>query len=322
MKRRRIILIAGFSIAILVALVTAVVMFRALAAAADMRKKRDEAREQLSRFYDRNPFPSEDNISKERTNLETVQEWFGKLYGSVRSTTVPLGHAQPSIFNSRRESLVADLIAKAPMGAGGAKVVSDDFAFGFERYQTGVLADAGDVPRLMRQLTMVEELVREIYAAGVLRVVSLKREEFEGQSAEAAGFEGVRRRGGRRGGGYVEESHDSSGRIDAVVPMTCERFELELLMREESLVELLNRIGRMQMFAVVQKLSLEKEGSDYVPAPTPEKEEAGRSGGAETAAKLPPLSRTARLVSGRDREARLKALVTIGIYGFENEEAE
>lgn len=318
MKRRQMVLIAGFGITIVVVLLSAVVMVRGLSAAAEMRRERDSARTQLEGYFRRNPFPTEENIAREKASLETVREWYERLLASLKASDVPQGDAQPSVFNSRRESIVAELIALAPTGEGGARVVPDDFAFGFDRYKTGVLADPRDVPRLMRQLLMIDQLVRELYAAGVLRIVSLAREEFEGAAAESVDIGGGGRRGGRRGGAEPASAEPAGRRIAGVVPMDCQRFRFELVADEESLVDLLNRISRMPIFAVVTHLSIGKEGTDYVLAPALETLDSTQAPGG--AANPLPLSRTARLVSGRDREAKLKTTLAISVYSFEAEE--
>ena len=167
-----------------------------------------------------------------------------------------------------------------------------------------------------------------MYGAGVLQIASVVREEFESGAEEEAPepAEGGGGRGGRRGGRGGSSQEEPSaplavvgGRVAGPVPMDRQKFSFELTANEVALVDLLNRIARMPMFTVVTKLSVSKEGPDYVLAPSREAEAAAAVPGAPAVANPLPLSRTSRIVSGRDREARIKVFLDVEVFSFEGE---
>ncbi len=324
MKHGKTYVLVGMSGAALLVLVAAVVMFRGLAEAAQTRRDRDGSRNQLQSYYVRNPFPAEDNVERERENLETVRSWFERLHGELRASNIPRSESSPIAFNSRREAVTADLLAKAPTGRSGERMVPADFSFGFDEYKTGELANPADVPRLMRQLRMIELLVRELYGAGVLQLQSVTREKFEKAVAGAATndalpFEG---RGRGRGlqpgldpGAAARQPLDAD--IDAAIPLDRQRFSFEFVTHESALVDLLNRIAAMDMFAVVTRVELTKDGRDYRPPPAPE-ERAAADAERPGVTRMPP-NRSARVVSGRGREAPVKVQLDVEVYSFESE---
>jgi len=296
-----------------------VVLFRGLAESNRTRSARDDARRRLESFYNRNPFPSVENVEIEKRNLETAREWSRELLAELQHADIRVTERQPRVFSSRRESIIADLIATAPVGEAGEKVVASDFAFGFDAYKGGQSADTADVQRLIRQLLITEQLIRAAYDSKVLRIAAISRDQFEsGGSPAAAASQG----GGRRGGGeaVAEETAQDTHEIDGPVPMTVERFTMQLTANEVSLVELMNRIAKLPVFAVVTRLDFSKQGSDYK-APPQEREAAGAglAGGPTALANPQPVSRTARLVTGRDLEAPLSVTLDIEVYSFAGE---
>ena len=319
MKHGKILVVAGMAGTVAIVGVTAVVMFRSLSDASETRTQRDNSRNDLEAYYRRNPFPSTENIERERETLATVRKWYETLLVSLQESTVPMGEPKPSVFNSRREAMMADMVASAPTGDGGQRIVPTDFSFGFEKYKTGVLADARDVPRLMRQLEMIHALVKEMYIAGVLRIESVVREEFEFPVGDTAATQPS---GGSRPWMTPTPASTKASPKPKHSPVTmdAQKFTFELIANEVSLVELLNGLARMPMFTVVTKLSLAKEGADFVSAPTGDVASATLGPGGVALANPPPLSRTARIVSGRDRESRLKVSLEVEVYSFEGED--
>ncbi len=321
MKHGKSYVLAGMTVAALLVAVAAFVMFRGLAEATQTRRDRDSALGNLNGFFQRNPFPNAENIERERRNLETVKSWFERLHAELQQSNIPKAESSPIAFNSRREAVMADLLARAPVGRGGERVTPADFGFGFDEYKTGVLANPADVPRLMRQLRMVELLMRELFEAGVQQVAGVTRERFEAADAGAAAqpddpmFAG-RGRGGARGGMQPAAARPG-GRIDAPVALDRQRFSFTFVAQETALVELLNRIAAMDMFAVVTRIEFTKEGEDYRPPPSREErpaEDEARPG----VARMPP-SRSARLVSGRGRAAPVRVQMDVEVYSFESE---
>ncbi len=321
MKHGKTYVLAGMSAAALLVAVTAFVMFRGLSEANQTKRDRDTSRRTLHGFYQRNPFPDEANIERERANLETVRTWYERLHSELQQSNIPKAESSPIAFNSRREAVMADLAARVPVGRGGERVVPPDFGFGFDDYKTGNLANPADVPRLMRQLRMVELLMRELFDVGVTQVLSVTRERFEVTDVTTAAqpddalFAGRGERGPR--GAQPTAGARPDGRVDAAVPLDRQRFSFTFIAQEAALVDLLNRIAAMDMFAVVTRIEFTKEGEDYRPPPSLEErsaEDEARPG----VARMPP-NRSARLVSGRGRAAPVRVQMDVEVYSFERE---
>ncbi len=328
MKRGKIAIMAGMVVGLVAVIAAAVILFNGLSEATRTRNQRDDARRRLESFYQSDPFPSAENVEIEKNNLATARDWSRSLLDELQHADIRVTERQPRVFSSRREAIIADLIASAPVGEAGEKVVTADFAFGFDAYKGGQSADTAHVQRLIRQLLITEQLIRAAYDSKVLRISGISRDQFESGSSAAgpAGVQGGGRRGGRRGGPdpVVEEAAVPSGHvIEGPVPMTVERFTMQLTANEVSLVELMNRIAKLPVFAVITRMDFNKQGSDYKP-PAQEREATGSGIGTGQAAIANPLpiSRTARLVTGRDREASLSVTLDIEVYSFAGEEEE
>jgi hypothetical protein len=303
--------------------VAGVFMYGGLSRAAEQRRVRNQLRDQLSKYYSRQPFPSAENVEQEKANVETVRGWYERLLKELQQSNITVTERNPIAFNGERERITASLLAVAPKGESGDPVVMPDMMFGFERYKEGNLALPADVPRLMRQLRMIELLVRELYAARILNLTSVKREEFEVAAAAP-----VQSRFGSVAPERKTVERDS--RIQGVVPLDRQKFSFEFEAKEATLVDILNRISAMNIFSVVTHLEVTKDGEqDYKLAPPAnEGDAAARKAALATddnpqpeirVVKEPPLTRTARLVSGRDRESSARVKLDVEVYSFEEE---
>lgn len=336
MKKGSTVVIALSVVAGVALVVATVLMIKGFSVAKTEQKARDNTKRNYENYFKFDPYPSSENIVKEKENLEHVKQWYDTLLEDLRKSNMPATNSNPVVFNGRRESVTADLLADAPIGADGTAAVPADFAFGFDDYRQGNLANPSDVPRLFRQLSMIELLTREIYASGTVKISSISREKFEKiavSDASAGDFDSDRgrRRGRRRGGDdNAMQAEVQVDPLDSVpVKMDRQRFTFELLADESSIIEILNRFSRMNLFVVVTKLDVSKSGSDYKLAPDPAAEAeaaakaAGKGGKNEVAVPVtpnpPPRGRTARLVAGRDLEAKLKVVLSVEVYSFDED---
>lgn len=308
-------IIIGVVIAVAVVLVgfSAYIVGSGLTSAKHMREDRDSAVNKLEGLHRENPFPSQENIDKETATLAQLKAWHDRLLAEMKKGGVDTSDITSTIsFNSRREAVLRELRESGVTDA-GTRIVPPDYNFGFDRYKDGDLPNKNDVPRLGRQLYMMQALVKEFYAAKIDRITACSRVEFEGQDTED------------------EFSQFSCKRSMNGVDFDCQSFTFEIDGREASLVELLNRIGAMPMFAVVTKVDVSKRGPDFAMPPSREEAERNARGGepsrisfgdqpeedpAAKAVNARPPSRRSRLVSGRNREAPLHAVISIDVFTF------
>lgn len=329
MKKNQLILAVGGGVSAVLVLGSAALAFAGLSGADAAGKRRDRALSELSRLYQSNPFPSEENVEVARANLDHAQDWIDVLDESLTVGTndwakgINLRRASPGEFSSLREETIQSLYDAAPVGEDGTKIVPDSFAFGFDRYATGDPAQTPHVVRLLRQLRLTDKLVRLLYAAGPQRVEAVGRVVFEtgASSSEDTGYVRPRKRksdaGSRETALVVVPPPPSEG----PVPSDVERFGFRFVAREKALIDFVDAIDAMHPLACVSGLSMEKTSDDAVFADEiPEKDRAGgrRSArGEEEEAPRggppKPAPRASRMVSGPLREAPVLATVFVDV---------
>ena len=306
MRKQKLALTVGGAISLLLVVATAVITATGVGTASRNRQEMQSTSGRLSSFYDKKPFPSDENIEAEERNKALFQDQFAALAEAVKTNAIVVeGEHSPGSFRKTCEETIAALRRAAPKAESGESVIAPDFYFSFDRYdpsKDGAPAAKDHVPRLLRQLNMVDRLVRTLYAAQVLKIESVKREEFDtGEAASGGGDSPRRARGGHRAASASDPSGFSldmtpSPVEDAPVEMDRQRFGVVFLAREASLYATLNAINAMWPFAQVSGLQMAKAGSDVVfPAKAdqkPKDEDPLKTPGI----KAPPAGRTSRIV--------------------------
>ena len=334
MKKNQLILAVGGGVSAALVLGSAALAVLGMSGAGAAREAREKAIKDLDRYYRASPFPSEENVEASRANLADAEDWIEALDEALSVGTndwakgIDLGRATPGEFSSLREETIQSLYDAAPVGEDGSKILSDSFAFGFDRYASGDPAQSAHVRRLLRQLRLVDQLVRLLYAAGPQRLDAVGRVVFEtGTSQDGSGSS--RGRGRHRS----SSSGASSARDAALVvqaPRTgvgsvacdVERFGFRFVAREKAVIDFVNAVDAMRPWACVSSLSMEKTADDVIfPGEEPEKNAAGRRDrkAAPEAAAAPqggppkPPPRASRMVSGPLREAPVVATVFVDV---------
>lgn len=316
MSKTRIAVIVGGVISLLLVVLAAAMTISRMGKASTERELMEKSHQTLTGYYNRNPFPSETNISIEASNLEVFKKRYSALITTISSNSVMIdGDFSPGAFSTKSEETVDRLRKAAPKG--GEPVVAPSFFFGFERYdrtsEGGTKpARSEDVPRLLRQLAMMEMLVHELYAAKVTSIETASREEFdlEGEGARTGTFARQSRPRSSAGTEAFSFSLGSDPPPEAPFPLDRQRFGFVFIAKETALFDFLNRIDAMWPYAQISSLQLMKNGEDVVPrvsAPAPTVPEG---------IKEAPKPRTSRLMSGALLEAPVKVGVQIDIYTF------
>ena len=328
MRKQKLALTVGGAISLVLVVATAVITATGVGAASRNRQEMLSTSGRLSSFYDKKPFPSDENIGAEEVNKRLFQEQYAALAEAVKTNAVVVeGEHSPGSFRLTCEETISALRRAAPKAESGESVIAPDFYFSFDRYDPskgGIPAAKGHVPRLLRQLQMVDRLVRTLYAAEVLKIESVRREEFDTGAASSGGEEAPRR--GGRASRRASSAADSSGFSlemnpapleDAPVDMDRQRFGFVFLAREASLFATLNALNAMWPFTQVSGLQIVKTGPDVVFPAKAEVKAKDEDPLKASGIKAPPAGRTSRIVSGALREAPVKVQMTVDVFTFE-----
>lgn len=308
---------------------------------ADLRS----AQERLEGLYRSDPYPSPGNVLLVQTNLGILQDYFAKLFTSLREGQIEPVKMEPAEFPQLRDKTIEGLRVRA---AQSGTALPSRFAFGMDRYAVGALPNQQDLPRLVVQLRTIEELCRLMFDARVTELVSIKRPLFEqAAGADEASF-GVPMggRGRQRGIDMPTEPSLSEPQVtewkDPSGLFTRERYTFTFRASDAAVWAVLDALARGKPFAVVSLVTLVNEtplpkATARTPEPAPAAQPGaggflgmrglatgggslGGPGGALAAAAAPPereLSHEERIVAGREM---VKAVIDVDVYRFESEE--
>ena len=330
MNKKQTILASAGAVSALLVLGAGALAVKSWNAAGKAEEAMNTSRNALARMFKEPIFPSAANVETFETNLALANAWVADLSrGVFRDGIAPDPSVTRGDFPRVCREAVAALVAEAPLNAAEAPVVEADAAFGFEQYMGARLPAREEyVPRLMRQLRIVEKIVRLLYASGIHHLDAVGRETFDvagerGASASADLPAGGRGRG--RGRGSAAGAGPSAAaktiavsappfQADESVKMSRERFGFLFSTRQEGLVAALNAIDAMRPFAMVSGLSFSKTGADVLPPVPVEPAKEAAPPKDEDGILEKPAPRTARLVSGPLFETPVQVTLFVDIY--------
>ncbi|MBQ2381922.1 MAG: Amuc_1100 family pilus-like protein [Succinivibrio sp.] len=345
MKKPQIILVSVGVILGLALLIGIVQAINSVNAASESAKKLEKAQKDYVRIYKTsNPFPNQENKEILEENRDNARDWEQSLLKIIRAGEYKAESKQtnPGYFSNKRQEMIERLTSTAPKGPDGKSVAVEGLTFGFDKYKDGAPASKNNVPRLMMQLSMIDNLVQLLYTAEIDKLKAVRREEFEDVASSDEEETSTSRRSSRRslrgGRATAATTTNSGGPVEiepfeqGVVPVDRQRFEFVFDARQDALMKILNAIGTMEPYALVSKLSFTKAGEDYRP-PVDEKKEdkksTRRSRNEEAVEEqttgiinVRPPSRTSRLVSGVLREAPVTVTMTVDVFTFIADEEE
>ncbi|MDA1044163.1 MAG: Amuc_1100 family pilus-like protein [Verrucomicrobia bacterium] len=267
----------------------------------------------LTYLHAGNPFPSRENVDLELRNGEELQAWCESLLQNAREGQLDLDMRTPSKF---MQLLVET--RKGLQAAAGAGVLPQGFTFGFERYlsegEGSVLPRPDHVSRLAQQLAIIERVSKILFEEGITRLISVKRQVFEGSRREHA-LSGIT---------------DSVGEIKPGDMYGKLRFDFEFDAPESAMMGIMNRVASNQLFMSVGLIDYNKRSPDVFESLIPE---PGRTS-VDPAA--PPLtfggeddssvevdsqgrlfpSRYQRVVSGPDLEVPMVIRMELNVFRF------
>jgi hypothetical protein len=322
-------LIVGISAAATVALLLAGGwhMSGRFAAARDKLAARDTEFKKLQLLYASKPFPNADNALLARQDTASLDTMRTALTNALAAANLPEPQLSRSLFIQALQSSLRNKLQGAAPIVEGARVVPDNFGFGFDRYRgaDAIMPAEGVVTRLAQQLIIVEKLVAEVYAAEVSSLRAIKRHDFDvapgGAEAPAPDDDGRRR--DRRARVAAAAPADGLRRTDLY---TAQHFTLEVTGRQGAISELLNRFAAMELFVVVTEVELRKRADDVKPPPVPVVAAAAPAAPAPAAAVTAPAPAAApvvsalppsqRQLSGHEIDPPIDARIELDVYNF------
>ncbi len=303
MNLRKIILVVGGGVALLLCLAGFFSAYRAYDQASMVKSTLDRTYKQLQAIYAENPFPSATNMAIVRGDTGWLTNWHGTLVHDLYAVAVPTRTPSASGFIDKLQNTSAALHRRAT--AEGGRMLPEGFAFGFERYLgSRNMPKQENVRRLDLQFALVEALTREIMDCHVVELSQIERERFDGEAVEAGGAVG-RRRGAAP---VVSEAAAAA----AAGGFSRERFSLVFTSNEKTLADVLNRMARMPLFVVVTDVRMERLERGLRPSPDRVGLESAKEKGTMTVLRAPQ-----RVVSGPDVEPLLKTQMQLDVYTFE-----
>jgi hypothetical protein len=326
-SRRKLAIVASSLLLVLLFLAAAVLLVRGFLLFRQADGNLRAQKQQLEGLFAHDPFPSEANLAAERDNLGALEAEFAKLLASLSEGQVEPVEQGPEKFVSTFWETRKQLLSRAKEAG---TTVADTFAFGFEREMTGVPPQPPDVPRLTQQLRIVQALCAVLYDSGVSEIRRLGREEFETGVAGAGGTEestaAPRSRDRRRPDAAqvtLNVVEPSAGQIPADELYGRWRFVLDFTAKESSLIGVLNRFAKLNVFTVVTRVELagDEKGVLYSPEKMKatrerEKKEGAKKDGekGEAAGGEEQEGRENRVVCGRD--VPISVRLDIDVYQF------
>ena len=320
MKRQQIIMIVCGIVMAAVCGVAGWFLFTQTTAKNRAAEERDQAYQALQQIYRGKVFPSDENIARVGEDQKVLEGWLVTASNQLHKGDLQIESKTPTSFKQTLQATVRKLSAQA--GAVQGRVVAPGFNFGFDQYlgQSDSLPASEHVDRLTAQLTIIEKLCEELYAAGIMELRSVSREVFDVVKKEEEEQESSSRRRSRRrddSGGSARAS-GAAARTESAY-WTSQRFTLEFVARPVALIGALNRLAAMDMFVVVAEAQLRKAADPLAQFNAKRKESSSKAAAEGAAEPVDPakLSHVERIVTDPELEPPVAVKLEIDVYSFE-----
>lgn len=303
--RKHMVLIVGGVVALVLLGVALFMLVRFQGAYQDVNRELKDSLQRLDRLYRRDPYPSDENVVMAQSNLVVLHGYFTNLFASLKKDQVEPAKMEPAEFPLLLEKTIRKQMGRA---AELGIALPPRFAFGFDRYALGELPGEADVPRLVVQVKMIEELCQALFEAKISEVVSIQRQVFEQGASEAMAGQ----RGGRGRGMMMPAMAEPAPVVGAqewVDPsglFSREHFAITFKARDAGIWGVLNELAGSRMFAVVSRVEFVNDN------PLPK---AVPPGGVLPAGSAKPetVAQESRVVAGREL---VQAVVEVDVYRF------
>lgn len=321
LKKNMLLAVVGCIAAALIGMV-GFILFKGVSQLNKTKEKLEHSKTVLNGFYRKDPFPSEENVVQEKENVQILNNWFSELMRSLREGQIESEEKSPSVFMG----FIGDKKNKLlELGRMGGTVLPENFAFGFDRYfaENSALPAPGDVPRLTQQLIIVEKLCKVFFEERTKEISRVVREEFE----DATGPSDYRRKSRHRSSQRHEPptvQNKNTGIIGEDSLYAKQHLIFEFKAKENTVLNILNRLANHEMFIVVSLLQFEKEKPDVFPPQSRVEDKPEGSFGQNSDEKSPERSkdvpsRRDRMVCGKELEWPMRVKLELDVYTFREE---
>lgn len=304
------VVVAGVFIGLLLVAAVAILV-RGFLQFSEVESALRETRAQMETLYGRKPFPSQENLVREKENIADIQQNLVELQTAMAAGQVePVGQNPAGFINQFFETQ-KELLAEA-RAAGVTVAKNYDFSFG--RHMGGNLPAPHDVPRLTQQLKIVELLCGVLYTARVSRLSGLARQEFEVDAPASAAKPAAP---GRAAEVELRNVNDpSAGLVPQGQLYGRWHFVLQFSGRESAVMNVLNGLAKSPVFMVVTRLDIEGDEKLFE---RKEVAQAAKAGEEPAAVKAQPAAKDYRVVCGRD--ALMNVKLDLDVYQFAKPQA-
>lgn len=290
----------------IVALTVAFMLWREIQSFRKAEQDLRAAERNLATYYRMDPFPSHENVTRERENLAQLEAWHKTLVAELRKGRIQTPETTAARFSQMLFEKNAALI-KLAQSSGTSLVGGDKFAFGFEEYATGHVPSTELVPQLTEQLLVTEILSRMLFEESVRSVAQIRREKSDGE---------VRDRERQRPQAATASAPVQAPRSALDELREKSRYILEFTAREQAVMSFLNRVAAQGAFMAVVRLDVDAQDSDIhkpdVPGPTDPTQRMKMELHAHP-------RRADRMVSGRAFENLVRVRMELDVYRFKGD---
>ena len=209
----------------------------------------------LDALYNRDPYPSVENVSLVESNLTVLDAYFADLFSSLKEGQIEPANMEPAEFPLLLDKTIRKLYEQA---MSQNVELPTRFAFGFERYALGALPNEEDVSRLVLQVKTVEALCQLLLRAKINEIVAVERTVFEkGLAEEKRG--GGRSRRPWEAPSMEEEDEATKEWVDPSGLFARETYTLRFKGPDGSVWALLDACAESKVFAVVSEVNLNSD---------------------------------------------------------------
>ncbi len=254
-------LIVGGSVALVLLILVGLLLYRKVIDYRQTMQQVNARNAELKQLTGRDPFPSAENREILVENLEVIQVQLNQMLSMVRQERLEAAPMERADFTQFLESIQRDLIRRASRA--GTRL-PDSPSFGFARYVVaGQSPERDHIPRLVRQMRMVEMLCRELFDARILSLDEITRQTFDEDSDRdlslARGRDRTQMAPGEEPDALLKEQRDDLG------VYSWEEFTLEFTAREPVLWDVIERFASAQIPIRIASLNIQTVGMETQP---------------------------------------------------------
>lgn len=311
-------------------LVLGVLFFMAFSTSSGAAERRDLAYEQLKALYKSRIFPSNENIQRIKDDKIVLETWVTEVSNVLAKASVNVEaltpvRLTPVRFKQELQQTVRDLAGEK--SSSGKGFVTADFMFGFDRYlgNSDSLPQSEDVAQqLAKQMQLIRLVVRELYAANIVKLTSVERDVFEEDAADKNNKTSVpphRPKAPVIKPGQKPVPGAAAGVIDKMnlalsALLTRQKFTFGFQAKPSALAGVLNRLAAMDAFVVVSGLEFTKAEDSILMAEQRKKNAAKAAEDARTTVVSAAGASRDRTVTDPEREPPLNVKLSVDVYLF------